>query len=992
MRTLLFAGLLLAPPGDDWSLRGGDARRGGYTPEELPAQLTALWTYAAAHPPAPAWPVSDRQPFDRAYHPVVAGGLLLFAGSADHKITALDAATGRERWTFFTEGPCRFAPAVWKDRTFVASDDGHLYCLRLQTGELLWKKRGGPDDRRVLGNDRLISRWPARGGPAVADDVVYFAAGLWPSEGVYLYALDAATGRVIWCNDRSGSIYMGQPHGGANAASGIAAQGDLAVAGDLLLVPTGRAVPAAFRRSDGAFQYFHLQQYGHKGGTSTVSGGSFFINSGLLFEAATGAMLESVGPGPVALSPAGVVRASDKELMVAKLVDKEKREKNGAVTRYRGLEKQASVPVPGGKAVIVAGRSIVVGGPGEVSLVDAASRDVTWTAETEGAAYGLAAAGGRLYVSTDRGRITCFGAAAGPAPALLRPRPAASPYPEDSAEARAAREILEKTGLTEGYCVDLGCGDGALAYELARRSRLQIVGVDPDPGNVAAARRRLDEAGLYGVRVAIHAADPARVPYPRGFANLVVSGRSVREGAGAVPREAVARLLRPYGGTSCLGKPGAAERSVRGALEGAGAWTHQYADAANTGCSDDAVVKGPLGMLWFRDSDFAMPQRHGRGPAPLFFEGRLFVEGLNGVRAVDAYNGRTLWEYALPQVLKPFHGEHLMGTSGTGSNVCVSAEGVYLRTGTRCLRLDPATGQKRGEFEAPPLAGGKPGRWGYVAVERGILYGSVADEGHVVKPRFGRPESSDMSEQWTESAGLFAMDAVSGRVRWTYAAKASIRHNAIAIAGGRVYLIDRPRAESDRIESKDEKAPQPGGELVALDAATGQAVWRSTEDIFGTVLIASERHDALLLAYQPTRFRLPSEKGGRMAVLRASDGKRLWDQKATYGTRPVVNDRTVYAQGGSWDLLTGDERTFDLKRSYGCGQLASGAHLVVYRSATLGYHEYGKPEGTSNYGGMRPGCWINAIPAGGLVLVPDATAGCQCSYLNQAWMALQPPE
>ena len=34
------------------------------------------------------------------------------------------------------------------------------------------------------------------------DDIVYFAAGIWPSEGIYLYALDASTGKVIWVNDK----------------------------------------------------------------------------------------------------------------------------------------------------------------------------------------------------------------------------------------------------------------------------------------------------------------------------------------------------------------------------------------------------------------------------------------------------------------------------------------------------------------------------------------------------------------------------------------------------------------------------------------------------------------------------------------------------------------------------------------------------------------------------------------------------------------------
>ena len=43
-----------------------------------------------------------------------------------------------------------------------------------------------------------------------------------------------------------------------------------------------------------------------------------------------------------------------------------------------------------------------------------------------------------------------------------------------------------------------------------------------------------------------------------------------------------------------------------------------------------------------------------------------------------------------------------------------------------------------------------------------------------------------------------------------------------------------------------------------------------------------------------------------------------------------------------------------------------------------------------NFGGIRPGCWINVVPAGGLVLMPDATDLCTCSYLIKASIALQP--
>jgi hypothetical protein len=79
----------------------------------------------------------------------------------------------------------------------------------------------------------------------------------------------------------------------------------------------------------------------------------------------------------------------------------------------------------------------------------------------------------------------------------------------------------------------------------------------------------------------------------------------------------------------------------------------------------------PLGVLWFTDNDFEMPSRHGRGPAPLCLDGRLFVEGLHGLRAIDAYNGHVIWEYPLENILKAYDQEHLMGTAGIGSNFCV---------------------------------------------------------------------------------------------------------------------------------------------------------------------------------------------------------------------------------------------------------------------------------------------------------------------------------
>ena len=117
----------------------------------------------------------------------------------------------------------------------------------------------------------------------------------------------------------------------------------------------------------------------------------------------------------------------------------------------------------------------------------------------------------------------CFAAPTNEPVVTHEPKIEAKPYGENAAAVEAAAAIVREAKITEGYCVDLGCGDGALAFELARATKLTVVAIDPDPAKVELARKKLDAAGLYGTRVMVHVGDSARSPYPRYFANLVVS-------------------------------------------------------------------------------------------------------------------------------------------------------------------------------------------------------------------------------------------------------------------------------------------------------------------------------------------------------------------------------------------------------------------------------------------------------------------------------------
>jgi len=230
--------VITKPYSHDWPMWRYDANRSASSPQKLPRKLYLQWVREYPNL-TQAWedPLNqDLMQFDKVYEPVVQGKTLFIGSNASDRVVALDTETGKENWAFYVDGPVRFPPVASNGKVYFVSDDGYLYCVDAQKGNLVWKFRGGPSDRKILGNSRLISTWPARGGPVLKDGIIYFAAGIWPFMGIFIYALDADTGTIIWENDSTGPIYMLQPHNSPSYA-GVAPQGNLVVAGDKLLVP-----------------------------------------------------------------------------------------------------------------------------------------------------------------------------------------------------------------------------------------------------------------------------------------------------------------------------------------------------------------------------------------------------------------------------------------------------------------------------------------------------------------------------------------------------------------------------------------------------------------------------------------------------------------------------------------------------------------------------------------------------------------------------------
>ncbi len=720
----------------DWPQWRYDAGRSSATADVLPDTLHLQWMRELAAP-RPAWPAS--QPwlrFDTSYTPVAAGKMLLVPSMVTDSVTAYDTDSGALKWRFQADGPVRLAPVAHKGKVYFGSDDGYLYCLKQADGSLVWRFRGGPSDRRVLGNERLISTWPLRGGPVLIDDTIYFTAGIWPFMGIFVHAVDAESGQPVWTNSGAGSQYTTQPHG-SPAFAGLAPRGHLAATDDALIIPGGRTQPGCYDRHTGQFRHF---QFGDKGrGSYRVAAvGDLYYTSETVAQIADGKKVSAELP---AIHDAAASYGLRDGWIWAK--------SNG------GGDNSWSLPVAGlsGRLFLKAGSRFVVGRANVVSVVDVdatkKTAKVVWQGSFQGDPWTMLAADDKLFVVTTAGKVYCYGAKE------TEPKGYAATSANASANAstidnpwqKHAEGILDATGASDGYCVMFGLGSGGLAEALVRKSQLHVIVIEPDAKKVDTFRRWMTNVGLYGTRVVAHVGDPAEFDLPPYLALLIVSeDLRIVDGREPMFLKQLFRTLRPYGGTACLAidaaklgeltkpldlangriRPAGKEWSLltrEGALPEAADWTHNYADAGNSAISKDARVKTPLGILWFGgpSNDDVLP-RHGHGPSPQVAAGRLFIEGPDMLRAIDIYNGRLLWQKELPG-LGTFYNNtgHQPGAGEIGSNYISLPDAVYVVHDRKILDLDPANGKVKREYALDAAAGEPNPHFGGIAAWDDLL-------------------------------------------------------------------------------------------------------------------------------------------------------------------------------------------------------------------------------------------------------------------------------
>ncbi len=397
-----------------------------------------------------------------------------------------------------------------------------------------------------------------------------------------------------------------------------------------------------------------------------------------------------------------------------------------------------TLPHEGLANLVLAGGIVFAAGDGVALSLDARTGKKISEVAVQGTVLGMAVSDDRLFLSTDLGSIYCLGASPVESPGQIRSTPVPDAFPDTSAFATAAKAILDQSGIERGYCLVLHAGEGELAYELARQSsHLSIVAIESNPDKLRTARERLDAAGFYGSRVIME--DFAHAELPDYFANLIVSGSLDSQEPFTASAEETYRTLRPSGGgimlpetspasgdwlRSILPEPekiaGAWWKATRPRLENSGEWTGLYGNVGNTASSPDEHVRGPFGVLWYGEPGSKyMLDRHARSVSPLAVNGRLLVQGEEEVMGFDAYNGTFLWQRHLPGAVRS-------RVDVDGSNITATGNHMFVAAFDRVHQLDAQTGETIREFVMPIRDDGLARRWGYIAVDDGVLYGSAA--------------------------------------------------------------------------------------------------------------------------------------------------------------------------------------------------------------------------------------------------------------------------
>ena len=558
------------------------------------------------------------------------------------------------------------------------------------------------------------------------------------------------------------------------------------------------------------------------------------------------------------------------------------------------------------------------------------------------------------------------------------------------AETNVARNILQTTGVTGGLVVHVGCGEGRLTALLHAHDGYLVQGLDTDAANVAEARKHINAKGLYG-KVTARTFDGRTLPYRDGMVNLVV----VLDAQSRVPDAEIMRVLAPKGVAYVRGT-----KRVKPRPAAMDEWTHYHHDPQGTMVGRDEIVAPPRGIQWMggpkwlRNHDF-MSSMHamvstGERVFYVLDEGlrrHIFLPSRWVLIARDAFNGTVLWR----RPLKDWHPNNWPLKSGPGQfprRLVAVGDKVFVTFGqTAALTaLDAVTGKTLRTYDATKATE-------EILFADGVLYVLVNPRR---KPVDYRAEGTSYREigrasnafAWTPqdpARKVMAIDAASGEALWTHEEK--VAPLSLTVSKAKVFFAN-------------------GSGMVALDRKTGKRLWASTAPGIrrvgtGGALRAVYRDGVLLIAV-----------GTKVSAFAAKDGRPLWTGSLLHSSHHCPNDLFVI-DGLVWSANTGtpqrngthikaiDLHTGEVTKDFTAANLpafpmhprcypsrATTRYLLTNGIGTEFYRLGGKTVEIHHY--VRGSCVYGVMPCNGLLYKPADSCACYYQSKLEYFCALSP--
>ena len=1000
----------------DWPEHRGNVQRTGYREQPLTAvEWKPSWVVSSISAPNPAWPapargslwqkldyIEARVTDDQADVPLIVNDAsgkthILIASSANDRLISIDPKTGQTNWQFITRGPIRYAPCVQEGIAYLGADDGIVRAISIADGSEIWKTRIGPDMPLVVGNYRVISPHPIRTSVLVQDDLLFASAGLFPSQGVYSVALNKNDGSLVWRRKVERSP-----------------QGYLLADKEKVFVPTGRTQPYAIRKDNGAY----LHDLPSPGGSfCMLTPETFFTgpgnNSTIQTSAtASGAKMLSF-QGKQVVAGGGKIWTTNGVQLVGHNLQ--------AVLKGNQSPKWA-VNSKLDQSLIVSGESdnlrlFVAGGP-NIEVYDADtgkqlsklqiaddSDEIKYLAVSE-----LPSAQQDLLVaSTKSGKIYAWTGADKKSSQKWRNeiKPGQTENVVTKEANDSTRQFKQMLKSTKGFALLIGDENGSYAESIAKETELHVVSLVSENSIAEYLQQHFQDHQLYGHRIAVWHDDPEEsIRFSPGLFDLVLQVGNSKRSA-----EELSSMAAPAIGVVWL--DGATEPTYAAPIKEAGIWRHQYANPSNLSDSTDKVVGNAKAfrLQWFGGvGPSRMPDRHLRGPAPLSVGGATVMQGDGVLIGINPANGTERWQLPMPE------GTMRYVTPFDAGYACLTDDGekLFVAAGYEMWQVNAYTGEIDKRIKVNPNSA----RWGYVSEMDGAVYATLmkptaARTAKDTKTRYTYVNNDYNSDRPLVCSRQFEKMSHAGKRDWVYRSNGLIIHGSISISKEHVLFVEgrSPACVTHETDRVGMKLLMQDAHVVCLSNKTGKPVWQKPL----RWAKASNMLYSQLVDGKVTLTSSVSEKDKAhylVRVLNDKDGSLIWEKDHLHikgglfhGEQvhhPVVLKRTdgkkvLIAEPYIYDLETGEkvvpagsDPNWALNRpGHSCGTLSGAGDCLFFRASNPTVLNLSNSKFTA-LAPTRAGCWINMIPAGGRLLIPEASASCVCNYSLQTSMAFSP--